>query len=258
MRNALIGHTGFVGGNLLGQAHFDDAYNSSNIGDINGKHYQLIVCAGAPGTKWKANQEPAADRASLELLTSSLEKVAAEHFILVSTIDVYPRPTRVDEDTRIDEPGSPYGEHRLRLEDFVRKRFEATVIRLPALFGSGLKKNVIYDLLHNHRVDKICPDSVLQFYPLVRAWQDIEVVRKNRVSLINFATEPISVKDIARETFGFELQNLDVENAARYDMRTKYANLFGKSGPYLYDRREIFAALAEYVEFASNRGLDPK
>ncbi len=251
MHNALIGHTGFVGGNLLSQARFDDVYNSSNIGDIGGKHYNLIVCAGAPGAKWKANQEPAVDRASLELLTASLKKAAADHVILLSTIDVYPRPIQVDEDTKIDDAGSSYGKHRLELEEFIRDRFESTVIRLPGLFGPGLRKNVIYDLLNNHRVDKICPDSVFQFYPLVRAWQDIDVVRRNRLPLINFATEPTSVGEIAQEIFGFELESPDVENAARYDMKTKYANLFGKSGPYLYDRQEILAALGEFV---SNRG----
>ncbi len=251
MRNALIGHTGFVGGNLLRQARFDDVYNSSNIGDINGKHYDLIVCAGAPGAKWKANQEPAADRASLELLTASLKKAAADHVILLSTIDVYPRPNQVDEDTRIDDAGSPYGKHRLGLEEFIRDRFESTVVRLPGLFGPGLKKNVIYDLVNNHRVDKICPDSVFQFYPLVRAWRDIDVVRKNRLSVINFATEPTSVREIVQKAFGFELENLDVSPAVRYDMRTKYANLFGKSGPYMYDRQEILGALSEFV---SNRG----
>ena len=251
MPSALIGHTGFVGGNLLRQASFDDVYNSSNIGDINGKRYELIVCAGAPGTKWKANQEPEADRRSLDLLTSSLEKVAADHVILLSSIDVYPRPVQVDEGTRIDAPGSPYGEHRLRLEEFVRDRFESTVIRLPALFAPGLKKNVIYDLLNNHRVDKIHGDSVFQFYPLVRAWQDIDVVRRNRLPLVNFATEPTSVGEIAQKIFGFELEQHDVENAARYDMRTKYANLFGKSGPYMYNRPGILKALGEFV---SNRG----
>ena len=255
MPSALIGYTGFVGGNLLRQARFDDVYNSSNIDSIRDKRYELIVCAGAPGRKWKASQEPEADRKSLELLTSSLAKVVADHVILISTIDVYPRPVRVDEDTKIDAPGSPYGEHRLRLEGFVRDRFDSTVIRLPALFAPGLKKNVIYDLLNNYRVDKICLDSVFQFYPLVRAWQDIDVVRRNRLPLVNFATEPTSVREVARKTFGFDLDNPDVTNAARYDMRTKYAKLFGKSGLYMYDRQEILEALREFV---STRGSNAR
>ena len=255
MPSALIGHTGFVGGNLLRQARFDDVYNSSNIDSIRDKRYDLIVCAGAPGTKWKANQEPEADRKSLDVLTASLAKVVADHVILISTIDVYPRPIQVDEDTPIDAPGSPYGEHRLHLEEFVRDRFESTVIRLPALFAPELKKNVIYDLLNNHRVDKICRDSVFQFYPLVRAWKDIDLVRRNRLPLINFATEPTSVREIAQKTFGIELANPDATNAARYDMRTKYANLFGKSGPYMYDRQEILEALGEFV---SNRRANPR
>ena len=58
MSRALIGYTGFVGGNLHLQTPFDDVYNSKNIDSLRGKSYELVVCAGAPGVKWKANKEP--------------------------------------------------------------------------------------------------------------------------------------------------------------------------------------------------------
>ena len=41
----------------------------------------------------------------------------------------------------------PYGRNRLELEDLVRKEFDTLVVRLPALFGKGLKKNFIYDAI---------------------------------------------------------------------------------------------------------------
>ena len=64
MNSALIGYTGFVGGNLLRQFAFTDLYNSTNIETIAGRAYDLIVCAGAPGVMWKANKEPALDEQS--------------------------------------------------------------------------------------------------------------------------------------------------------------------------------------------------
>ncbi len=170
-----------MGGNLLGQARFEDTYNSSNVEAIEGRHYELIVCAGAPGAKWKANQDPEGDLASLDRLMTSLARASADHVVLISTVDVYPAPVGVDEETPIAEAeSSPYGRHRLRLERFVRSRFSSTVVRLPGLFGSGLKKNVIYDFLNQNRLDAIHPESRYQFYPLARLWRDIELVRTER------------------------------------------------------------------------------
>ena len=51
---ALIGYSGFVGGNLLRQRSFDACFNSSNIEAIAGRSFDLVVCAGAPAEKWKA------------------------------------------------------------------------------------------------------------------------------------------------------------------------------------------------------------
>ena len=53
---ALIGFTGYVGGNL--HAQFDGyagLFNSKNIGDIGKRKWKTVVCAGAPGFKIGAN-----------------------------------------------------------------------------------------------------------------------------------------------------------------------------------------------------------
>ena len=43
--NALIGYTGFVGGNILRQKPFKYLYNTKNIEDIKQKKFNLIVCS---------------------------------------------------------------------------------------------------------------------------------------------------------------------------------------------------------------------
>ncbi|MGR2709410.1 MULTISPECIES: hypothetical protein [Pseudomonas] len=46
MANALIGFSGYVGNTLLKQAHFDALYRSTNIQDIEGQQFDVVVCAG--------------------------------------------------------------------------------------------------------------------------------------------------------------------------------------------------------------------
>lgn len=249
MTTALIGHTGLVGGNLLRQRAFDDLYNSRNIEEIGGRSYELLVCAGAPAEKWRANRDPEADLANLERLMDNLARARADRVVLISTVDVYPDPIAVDETTVIDpDAGHAYGRHRRLLELFVEDRFPATVVRLPGLFGPGLKKNVIYDLLHDNQVEKIHPEGVFQFYGLTRLWRDVEVALAHDLGVVNLATEPVRVRDIATESFGIAFDNPIDAEPARYDMRTVHERLFGGSGGYIRDRREVLAEIREFVD----------
>lgn len=248
MRTALIGHTGFVGGNLLQQLPFDDLYNSSNIEDIGGRTYDVVYCAGAPGVKWKANREPEHDLAAIARLSAALGGCRCGHVVLLSTIDVYPRPLNVDEATAIDiEQLTPYGRHRLVLEQFVQQHFSSTIIRLPALFGPGLRKNVIYDFLHGNQLQSINPASAFQFYDIRCLGIDSAKIRDIGLPLVNFATEPVSVVEVAREAFSFEFKNLQPPPAQTYDMRTRHNALLGGAGGYLTDRATTLARLADFV-----------
>ena len=46
MTNGLIGYSGFVGSTLLKQAAFEARYRSTNIGEIEGRSFDTLVCAG--------------------------------------------------------------------------------------------------------------------------------------------------------------------------------------------------------------------
>lgn len=249
MSTALVGSTGFVGGNLLRQASFDALYHSSDIETIRGRSFDLLVCAGARAEKWLANKEPEKDIAGIRRLMDCLAEVQARHVVLVSTVDVYPVPIDVDESSPIDPASnSPYGRHRYELERFVAGRFATTTIRLPGLFGPGLKKNIIYDLIHGNATDAICPDSVYQFYDLTRLWADIETTRRGGLALVNFATEPVSVRDVARAGFGIDFENPKATKPARYDMRTRHAALFGGANGYLAGKTAVLSAIHAFVQ----------
>jgi nucleoside-diphosphate-sugar epimerase len=255
MNSALIGHSGFVGGNLLRQRSFDDLYNSKNIESIAGRAYDLVVCAGMPAEKWKANQNPEADRAAVERLMNALRQVKAQQMILISTVDVYPVPIDVDEDSRPDWTlASAYGRHRRALEEFLLQRFAALVARLPGLFGAGLKKNIIYDLLRGNQLDKIHADARFQFYGLDHLWADLAKAQAARVAVCNMATEPVSVEEVAREAFGIDFQNRP-EGAlpARYDVRSQHAALFGGGNGYLKTKAQVMAEMKDFVNKEKNK-----
>jgi hypothetical protein len=235
MRTAVIGDTGFVGGTIRQQSGITESYNSRNIEQIRSATFDLLICAGAPGAKWRANQDGAGDLANIQSLIGHLSTVRARQFLLISTVDVYPSPWEVDESTEIDAHAlAPYGKNRYVLERAVQELFPDTVIvRLPGLYGTGLKKNFIYDLMHGNTLDLTDHRSTFQFYDMSRLWEDLQLVATARLPLVNFATEPVSAGEVARRSFGISFSNVTSKGPVRYDMRTKFAGVVGGSGHYL-------------------------
>ncbi len=245
--DALIGYTGFVGNNLLSQRQFEFLYNSKNIEEIQNKDFDLVVCAAAPSIKWLANKEPEKDLATIARLITNIKKIKTKKFVLLSTIDVYPSVNGVNEDAAIKKSDlSPYGKHRLILEAFITNNFDSLIIRLPAIFGKGLKKNPLFDLIHND-FKYINPKSVLQFYCLDYLWADISKSLENNLKVINFATEPITLGQIAKEVFNLDIPNKIAISPAFYDMRTKYAYLWRHYNPYLYYKDQVMTDIKMFV-----------
>ncbi len=250
MLKALIGQSGFVGGNLARQTSFDRLYNSSNIKEIEGQQFDLLVVAGVRAVKWWANQNPEADRASIDALLEPLRRVRSRETIVISTIDVYPHPSAVDEGTPLEGLSNhPYGAHRFLFEQEIRRMFPLVrVVRLPGLFGAGLKKNVIFDLVHHNGLEKINPDSVFQYYDLSRLAADLEIVRTHHLDLVNFATEPLPTRDILTRYFPEAVVGQNALPTATYDMRTRHAAAFNGQGHYLESTTHVLHRLGLFLE----------
>lgn len=252
--SALIGYTGFVGGNLLRQRPFEARFNSTTIEQIAGRSFDLVVCCGARAEKWKANAEPERDRDEIERLTRALEHVEARKLVLISTVDVFLTPVGVDEDSPTPTKElHAYGRNRRRLEEIVAARFDALVVRLPALYGHGLKKNALYDLLHDNQVNKIDSRGAFQFYDVGRLWRDAEIALANELSLVHLPTEPATVGEIARTAFGMEFDNQLQSPPVRYDIHTRFASLFGGETPYIERKADVLSGIAAWV--ASERRI---
>lgn len=246
--NALIGHSGFVGGNLLAAATYDALYRSTDIDTIRGRSFDHVVCSGVQAMKWWANLHPEEDKAGIERLLGPLSGVKAERFTLISTIDVYPAPREVDEDTVIDRNGHhAYGLHRLEVEDRIRGMFpRVLILRLPGLFGPGLKKNVIYDLIHDNNLDKVHPGGVFQYYDLRRLADDIDRAWELGIDLLNLSTGQLATSEIRDRFFpGKELGGGPVP--ASYDMRSKHAEVWGGTDGYLYSKEQVIADLGDWL-----------
>jgi len=248
MTSCLIGYTGFVGSTLLRFRNYVLKINRTNLDTLAGKEFEIIVCAGLPAEKWKANIEPDNDLRNLMTLVQALEKVYADTFVLISTVDVYGNPFGCDEDTEPTE-AHPYGKHRLLLENFVRQRFENHIIlRLPALFGHGLKKNILFDLLHNNQVEKINPDSIFQWYKIERLADDIDLLINHEFrGIINLCPEPLSTHEIVDNFFEYIEFTKTSTSSIIYDVRTNFARQFGRRGPYIDSKESVMQQIQDYL-----------
>jgi hypothetical protein len=249
-RTGLIGHTGFVGGTLARATAFDAYFNSTTVDELRGQRFDLLVCAGVSAVKWLANKEPEADRAGIARLTDALAEARVGELVLISTIDVYPDPSAGGDEATLIDPtrNHTYGRHRLELELWCMQRFPLVrIVRLPALFGTGLRKNAIYDLLHDNMVGSINPAGVFQWYPLARLWADIETMRREKLELANLFTEPLAMSRIIEGMFPDAAVGPVVQPASRYDMQTRYGRLFGGGDRYVMDADAVFAAMSRYV-----------
>jgi nucleoside-diphosphate-sugar epimerase len=144
----LVGSTGFVGGNLAAGGNFTRAYHSVDIARGFGADNDLVVYAGVPAAMYLANRDPEADLAVMRAARENLRRLAPKKTVLISSVCVYADSRgKTEADTPEAAGLAPYGANRLQLERWVREDWPgALIVRLPAVYGPGLKKNFLYDL----------------------------------------------------------------------------------------------------------------
>ena len=163
----LVGYTGFVGSNLSKQHKFDCVYNSKNIADSFGVSPDLCVYAGIRAEKFTADKFPENDLNHIKDAVDNIKRINPKKLVLVSTVDVIPSRQNTDiyEDTNYEtDKLTPYGKNRLFLENEIRNLYpETLILRLPALFGTGLKKNLIFDIINfipamlkKEKIEELC------------------------------------------------------------------------------------------------------
>ncbi len=249
MKVALIGFTGFVGATLDRAVQPTHRYRSTNIDAIRGETFDHIICAGVQAMKWWVNLHPEEDMAGIQSLLDALSEVKADCFTLISSIDVYPSPREVDENTQINKDGHhAYGLNRLYVEEWIAERFPNTaILRLPGLFGPGLKKNVIYDMMHDNGLEKVHPDGVFQYYDTRQLAGDIEKAWNEDIKLLNVSSEPLATSEIRDHFFPGKILGGTGPAPAGYDMLSQYAEKWGGENGYLNSKEQVLKQLENWL-----------
>ena len=250
MKVAIVGYSGLIGSHILAAHPKAALFNSQNIQELRGKSFDLMFLSTLPAEKWKANKFPETDKLVVEKVSENLSHVSSRDTVLISTVDVFAKPRGVEEG---DTPGkfgnTCYGSNRFQFEEFVTSHFPNTwIARLPALVGTGLKKNVIYDLKHGKSVIDTPRNSTFQFYPLSRINFDLQVIMRNPSSTYHIVAEPISLDALSTKlALDENLFGPEVISAPHYDVRTSKSALWETQGKYQVTQEESIRAVKEYL-----------
>lgn len=256
LKNAIFGYSGLVGSHFIKQNKFDEFYNSSNIKDSMNKEYNEIAICCIPAVKWLANKYPEKDAFDIEVIKDVFKTIRAKKVILISTIDIYDNVNnKSNENTAIQhEKNNTYGKNRFLFEEFIKSTFKNYhIIRLPALFGRGLKKNIIYDLLNNNNVANIPIHSAFQWYNLEWLNDDVSICKKNNIQECNLFTEPletICIVDLFKQyDFSKNTMNDATTTTISYDVQTINHRYFphGSNG-YIRNKQDVLKNIENFIK----------
>lgn len=243
MNDALLGYSGVVGSHLRENLSPSETeyFNSTNIQDVVGRQFNTVYCACVPAVKWKAMANPEEDLCQIEALMETLASVKCRKFILISTVDVHSPDVLDQVEDNIDPSTETYGKNRYALEIFLREEFDdkLLIVRLPAIFGVGLKKNYLYDLMNCHQLGGINLNSRFQWYSLSWLWEDVNLAITAGNKIINLYSEAVETFEIVGRFFP-QLES----SLTHFGDRVSYSHSsrYGKRSS-----AEVYEAMSDYI-----------
>jgi hypothetical protein len=73
---------------------------------------------------------------------------------------------------------------------------------------------------------------------------------REKLPLVNIATEPVQVREMAQRCFGQNFSNIPDTPPAQYDMQTQFARYFGAGGRYQYTADQTFEEIRRFAEIS--------
>jgi hypothetical protein len=241
--DVLVGYTGFVGVNLIQYMKRNTIFiNSGNTDAFLHKEYDTVYYCGVYAEKWKANKYPEDDTMHINKIIDNLSTIRCNKFVLVSTVDVLDCSVTQNEQTIAPTYSThTYGVNRRRLEEWCMNQFkECYVFRLPALFGYGLKKNALYDMIQCNNIDKLCSQWKFQWYNVGWLYNDIhQFISEDKSKIVHLITPQITLGCIQKLFFSKHTLP-EVGPIVNYDLQSIY---------YTQKKQEdIFVSMKEYIE----------
>lgn len=245
----LIGNTGLVGQTIKKFETFDYEFNSKNLYTFNhlAKDGDELFLTCLPATKWMVNKNLTEDINNINNIISVISKFHYSKITLISTIDVYnDSPLGSNENYSPNISKLSYGNNRYLFELMVKemvKYDELKIFRLPALFNSLIKKNVLYDLIHNNNVDQINQNSYYQWYNLDNLYNDIKTYSEKYPDekIFNLFTEPIYTASIV-ELFPQYIDKVKDGSKVTYNYRTKF-----RFSNYISSKNEVLNEIKQFI-----------
>ena len=250
LNNAIVGYSGFVGLNLNKKIKAKYLYNSKNIEDIKGKNFNKLYICAPHAQKWLANKKPKMDNDQVNKLIANLKKTSAKKVIYISTVDVFHEIINKNEKSKINKrKQNIYGKNRFKIEEFIKRKFkEYYILRLPALFGKGLKKNILFDLINNNNLSDIKVFSKYQWFNIDDLNRCINLVIKKKIKCINLVSEPIHTFELISKFFPNKLLKCNLNDIGiKYDLHTIYSQKFNNKNGYINSKKQILIKIKKFL-----------
>jgi len=245
MAISLVGYSGFIGQQLMKDygKQIGNIYNSKNIHKLPDINHDTLIIAAPSAVKWQANKNPQDDLAKISRLIQAIKASTANEVIHISTCDIFDY-SEGNENFELNKTFSdqPYSNHRRLLEDAL-KGLNYRILRLPTVYGEGMKKNILFDLITKNYdyLDTVNPHNQLQWINVSLVQQMISFVQTKDIKILNCATQPITNQEVFN-LFNYKSKNYAEKADVVYDMKTTYSD-----SNYLINKKEVLEDMGAFI-----------
>jgi len=188
----IVGATGFVGSALCRAANQRPTFleccpiTRQNYEESKVESYDILINTSMPSKRFWALNNPLSDVEATVVQTAKIfYEWKYEKFVQISSLSA-----RIQDDI-------PYGAHKKAAESIVASDSNSLIVRLGALYGTGLDKSALFDLInHNHIYVDINSEYNYIDVDTAARWI-INNLNKKGVKEIG-ACDTISLKDISK------------------------------------------------------------
>lgn len=224
MTYSVIG-SGYLANRIKEQLPNVELFGRERIDHISISHETIIVAAPT-GNRLCVNANPEKDFNDCQHIINMLVNLKYQNLIYLSTVDVYHARKSINDNLHDRSPTHGYGANRYYLETQISRLPNSYIARLPSLCHSTIKKNILYDLLHNQWLDSISLQSTIQWYPITNLGNDLTKILNHGLKKVNLTSAPILNHSIITKFCPWLLDKLGKNNVPSvcYDIKTGHTN----------------------------------